>query len=100
MRSKIHDWGIVTDEAIDAEDFVIEYIGQVIRRPVSIKGVKSSGRSMLLDALEGELLPCQRKQLSCYDSQWGVRGDRAQIAAAASAGSLRTCCTFVALSLG
>ncbi|GAQ80945.1 SET domain protein [Klebsormidium nitens] len=35
VRSKIHDWGIVTDEAIEAEDFVIEYIGQVIRRPVS-----------------------------------------------------------------
>jgi hypothetical protein len=34
VRSKIHDWGIVTNEAIEMDDFVIEYIGQVIRKPV------------------------------------------------------------------
>ncbi|CAL4897774.1 unnamed protein product [Urochloa decumbens] len=35
QRSKIHDWGLVALESIEAEDFVIEYVGELIRRAVS-----------------------------------------------------------------
>ncbi|XP_028758604.1 LOW QUALITY PROTEIN: histone-lysine N-methyltransferase ATXR7-like [Neltuma alba] len=35
QRSKIHDWGIVALESIEAEDFVIEYIGELIRPQIS-----------------------------------------------------------------
>ncbi|KAK3147474.1 hypothetical protein QOZ80_3BG0282790 [Eleusine coracana subsp. coracana] len=35
QRSKIHEWGLVALESIDAEDFVIEYVGELIRRRVS-----------------------------------------------------------------
>ncbi|KAG8049251.1 hypothetical protein GUJ93_ZPchr0009g1653 [Zizania palustris] len=35
QRSKIHEWGLVALESIDAEDFVIEYVGELIRRQVS-----------------------------------------------------------------
>lgn len=35
QRSKIHDWGLVALESIEAEDFVIEYVGQLIHRRVS-----------------------------------------------------------------
>jgi len=35
QRSKIHDWGLVALEPIDTEDFVIEYVGEVIRRQIS-----------------------------------------------------------------
>ncbi|XP_008796455.2 histone-lysine N-methyltransferase ATXR7 isoform X2 [Phoenix dactylifera] len=35
QRSKIHDWGLVALEPVEAEDFVIEYVGEVIRRRVS-----------------------------------------------------------------
>lgn len=34
QRSKIHDWGLVALEPIEAEDFVIEYIGELIRSRV------------------------------------------------------------------
>lgn len=35
QRSKIHDWGLVALEPIEAEDFVIEYVGELIRSSVS-----------------------------------------------------------------
>ncbi|CAK9178256.1 unnamed protein product [Ilex paraguariensis] len=35
QRSKIHDWGIVALESIEAEDFVIEYVGELIRPRIS-----------------------------------------------------------------
>lgn len=35
QRSKIHDWGLVAQEPIDAEDFVIEYVGELIRPRIS-----------------------------------------------------------------
>ncbi|XP_042397744.1 histone-lysine N-methyltransferase ATXR7-like isoform X1 [Zingiber officinale] len=35
QRSNIHDWGLVALEPIDAEDFVIEYVGELIRRRTS-----------------------------------------------------------------
>ncbi|XP_050235385.1 histone-lysine N-methyltransferase ATXR7 isoform X2 [Mercurialis annua] len=35
QRSKIHDWGLVALEPIEAEDFVIEYVGELIRARVS-----------------------------------------------------------------
>ncbi|XP_047954290.1 histone-lysine N-methyltransferase ATXR7 isoform X2 [Salvia hispanica] len=35
QRSKIHDWGLVALEPIEAEDFVIEYVGELIRRSIS-----------------------------------------------------------------
>jgi hypothetical protein len=35
QRSKIHEWGLVALESIDAEDFVIEYVGELIHRRVS-----------------------------------------------------------------
>ncbi|CAN6335038.1 unnamed protein product [Urochloa humidicola] len=35
QRSKIHDWGLVALESIEAEDFVIEYVGELIRKAVS-----------------------------------------------------------------
>ncbi|XP_027358727.1 histone-lysine N-methyltransferase ATXR7 isoform X2 [Abrus precatorius] len=37
QRSKIHDWGLVALEPIEAEDFVIEYIGELIRPRVKKK---------------------------------------------------------------
>lgn len=36
QRSKIHDWGLVAAEPIEAEEFVIEYVGEVIRNRVHI----------------------------------------------------------------
>ncbi|KAG0599004.1 hypothetical protein M758_12G119300 [Ceratodon purpureus] len=35
QRSKIHDWGLVAAEPIEAEEFVIEYVGEVIRNRVT-----------------------------------------------------------------
>ncbi|KAH8514914.1 hypothetical protein H0E87_003677 [Populus deltoides] len=35
QRSKIHDWGLVALESIEAEDFVIEYVGELIRPQIS-----------------------------------------------------------------
>ncbi|KAL3618427.1 hypothetical protein CASFOL_038748 [Castilleja foliolosa] len=35
QRSKIHDWGLVALEPIEAEDFVIEYVGELIRPSIS-----------------------------------------------------------------
>ncbi|GLJ23146.1 hypothetical protein SUGI_0436810 [Cryptomeria japonica] len=35
QRSKIHDWGLVALEPIEADDFVIEYVGELIRPKVS-----------------------------------------------------------------
>ncbi|MED6175865.1 hypothetical protein PIB30_082301, partial [Stylosanthes scabra] len=35
QRSKIHDWGLVAMEPIEAEDFVIEYVGELIRARIS-----------------------------------------------------------------
>lgn len=35
QRSKIHDWGLVALEPIEAEDFVIEYVGELIRLKVT-----------------------------------------------------------------
>ncbi|GAU39686.1 hypothetical protein TSUD_320990 [Trifolium subterraneum] len=35
QRSKIHDWGLVALEPIEADDFVIEYIGELIRSRIS-----------------------------------------------------------------
>ncbi|KAG8373274.1 hypothetical protein BUALT_Bualt11G0006800 [Buddleja alternifolia] len=35
QRSKIHDWGLAALEPIEAEDFVIEYVGELIRPRVS-----------------------------------------------------------------
>ncbi|PIN01171.1 Histone-lysine N-methyltransferase [Handroanthus impetiginosus] len=35
QRSKIHDWGLVALEPIEAEDFVIEYVGELIRPCIS-----------------------------------------------------------------
>lgn len=39
QRSKIHDWGLVAAEPIDAEEFVIEYVGEVIRNRVCVLSV-------------------------------------------------------------
>ncbi|KAF8022420.1 hypothetical protein BT93_F0063 [Corymbia citriodora subsp. variegata] len=35
QRSRIHDWGLIAQEPIEAEDFVIEYVGELIRPRVS-----------------------------------------------------------------
>ncbi|KAM1369408.1 hypothetical protein ACFX2I_039898 [Malus domestica] len=35
QRSKIHDWGLVALQSIEAEDFVIEYVGELIRPRIS-----------------------------------------------------------------
>lgn len=35
QRSSIHDWGLVALEPIEAEDFVIEYVGELVRRQIS-----------------------------------------------------------------
>ncbi|XP_048130181.1 LOW QUALITY PROTEIN: histone-lysine N-methyltransferase ATXR7-like [Rhodamnia argentea] len=35
QRSRIHDWGLIAQEPIEAEDFVIEYVGELIRPQVS-----------------------------------------------------------------
>uniref|UniRef100_A0A7N0T053 [histone H3]-lysine(4) N-trimethyltransferase n=1 Tax=Kalanchoe fedtschenkoi TaxID=63787 RepID=A0A7N0T053_KALFE len=35
QRSNIHDWGLVALEPIEAEDFVIEYVGELIRPRIS-----------------------------------------------------------------
>jgi SET domain-containing protein len=34
QHSKIHDWGLLALEHIDAGDFVIEYVGEIVRRQV------------------------------------------------------------------
>ncbi|XP_078443017.1 SET domain protein 25 isoform X2 [Wolffia australiana] len=39
QRSKIHDWGLVALEPIEAEDFVIEYVGELIRRQIFVNVV-------------------------------------------------------------
>lgn len=36
VRSRIHGWGLVALERIEADDFVIEYTGELIRRVVSV----------------------------------------------------------------
>jgi hypothetical protein len=36
QRSKIHEWGLVALELIQAEDFVIEYVGDLIRKRVIV----------------------------------------------------------------
>ncbi|CAO2815742.1 unnamed protein product [Amaranthus hypochondriacus] len=35
QRSKIHDWGLVALEPIETDDFVIEYVGELIRPRIS-----------------------------------------------------------------
>ncbi|EPS67008.1 hypothetical protein M569_07770, partial [Genlisea aurea] len=35
QRSKIHDWGLIALEPIEADDFVIEYVGELIRLCIS-----------------------------------------------------------------
>ncbi|CAM8885640.1 unnamed protein product [Rhodiola kirilowii] len=35
QRSNIHDWGLIALEPIEAEDFVIEYVGELIRPRIS-----------------------------------------------------------------
>ncbi|KAG6648175.1 histone-lysine N-methyltransferase ATXR7 isoform X1 [Carya illinoinensis] len=35
QRSNIHDWGLVALEPIEADDFVIEYVGELIRPRIS-----------------------------------------------------------------
>ncbi|CAN8277015.1 unnamed protein product [Cochlearia groenlandica] len=35
QQSNIHDWGLVALEPIEAEDFVIEYVGELIRSSIS-----------------------------------------------------------------
>ncbi|OIW14255.1 hypothetical protein TanjilG_21395 [Lupinus angustifolius] len=42
QRSKIHDWGLVALEPIEAEDFVIEYIGELIRPQYEKMGIGGS----------------------------------------------------------
>lgn len=34
-KSPIHDWGLYADEHIDANDMVIEYVGEIIRQQVA-----------------------------------------------------------------
>ena len=36
QQSKIHDWGLVALEPIEADDFVIEYVGELIRPRVDL----------------------------------------------------------------
>ena len=36
-RSKIHDWGVFAIEPIEAGDFVVEYVGELVRPRVSIR---------------------------------------------------------------
>ncbi|GAB2291635.1 hypothetical protein Dimus_025890 [Dionaea muscipula] len=35
QRSNIHDWGLVAQEPIEAEDLVVEYVGELIRPRIS-----------------------------------------------------------------
>ncbi|KAF2312001.1 hypothetical protein GH714_027721 [Hevea brasiliensis] len=42
QRSKIHDWGLVALEPIEAEDFVIEYISDIRERLYEKMGIGSS----------------------------------------------------------
>ncbi|KAL2936852.1 Histone-lysine N-methyltransferase ATXR7 [Bienertia sinuspersici] len=35
QRSKIHDWGLIAMEPIETDDFVIEYVGELIRPRIS-----------------------------------------------------------------
>lgn len=36
QRSKIHEWGLVALELIESEDFVIEYVGELIHKRVIV----------------------------------------------------------------
>ncbi|BBM98985.1 [histone H3]-lysine4 N-trimethyltransferase SETD1 [Marchantia polymorpha subsp. ruderalis] len=35
QRSKIHEWGLIAVDPIDPEDFIIEYVGELIRTKIS-----------------------------------------------------------------
>ncbi|GJN08100.1 hypothetical protein PR202_ga25989 [Eleusine coracana subsp. coracana] len=48
QRSKIHEWGLVALESIDAEDFVIEYVGELIRRRV-VDATKRGGLARFIN---------------------------------------------------
>ena len=40
-RSLIHDWGLFALEPIDANDMVIEYIGEIVRQKIADEREKS-----------------------------------------------------------
>ncbi|KAI8976771.1 hypothetical protein BDB01DRAFT_802507 [Pilobolus umbonatus] len=44
-KSPIHDWGLYAEEHIDANDMVIEYVGEVIRQQVAEQREKEYGKS-------------------------------------------------------
>ena len=35
QRSDIHDWGLFSQEAISADEMVIEYVGEVVREIIA-----------------------------------------------------------------
>eukprot|EP00854_Cymbomonas_tetramitiformis_P012874 gene12874-15214_t len=36
-RSRLHAWGLFADEPIEAEEFVIEYVGELVRSAIADK---------------------------------------------------------------
>ncbi|CAI5506338.1 unnamed protein product [Closterium sp. Naga37s-1] len=52
VRSRIHGWGLLSLERIEAGDFIIEYTGTIIRRSVSALGEWAKNRQVLLRRLE------------------------------------------------
>lgn len=50
-RSKIHGWGVLTVKEINCEELIVEYIGEVICKPVSLQ--KKVVRPVLKAATEG-----------------------------------------------
>uniref|UniRef100_K3Z3G4 [histone H3]-lysine(4) N-trimethyltransferase n=1 Tax=Setaria italica TaxID=4555 RepID=K3Z3G4_SETIT len=74
QRSKIHDWGLVALELIEAEDFVIEYVGDLIRKRVSdireAQYEKSGIGSSYLFRLDDDYVP------NCYTKVITVDGQK------------------------
>ncbi|CAJ1975925.1 unnamed protein product [Sphenostylis stenocarpa] len=67
QRSKIHDWGLVALEPIEAEDFVIEYIGELIRPRVD--ATKKGGIARFINH-SCQVLP------NCYTKVISVEGQK------------------------
>ncbi|KAK3239925.1 histone methyltransferase set1 [Cymbomonas tetramitiformis] len=65
-RSRLHAWGLFADEPIEAEEFVIEYVGELVRSAIADKreaAYENAGEdSSYLFRLDDELVVDATKQ--------------------------------------
>lgn len=66
QKSPIHEWGLFSEERIDANDMVIEYVGEVIRQQVALEREKEYeqcgiGSSYLFRIDEDTVIDATRK---------------------------------------